>query len=79
MNPQMKIEILDISSNLFTDFEFTKPVYDKVIATTRVIDETEILLWCEGYLAGKKRGTRVIDETEILLWCEGYLNDKKRH
>ena len=51
----------------------------------KVINEQEILLWCEGYLASKKNnnggggGTTsrpIIDEQEILLWCDGYLANK---
>ena len=94
------IEQLDVPSNVNVRAEFQSPLpvnrkqierkYASACACAcvcpppKVIDEQEILLWCEGYLASKKNnkgggGTSsrpIIDEQEILLWCDGYLANK---
>ena len=79
------IEQLDISSNVRAEFQSPLPVTRKQIerkyALPKVIDEQEILLWCDKYLANKKNnkaGTSrpIIDEQEILLWCDAYLTNK---
>jgi hypothetical protein len=93
------IEQLDVPSNVNVRAEFQSPLpvtrkqierkYLAVSVPPKVINEKEILLWCEGYLASKKNnkgggsggGTSsssrpIIDEQEILLWCDGYLANK---
>jgi hypothetical protein len=54
------------------------------------IDELEIIIWSNHYLANKKREQenknplqkplkkRIIDEMEIINWCTNYLASKKR-
>jgi hypothetical protein len=80
---RMKIEKLNISSNSRAEFQSPRPVtrkqYEKVIANTKVLDEEEILLWSQNYLASKTSKNTVINESDLLLWSQNYLANKKKY